>query len=299
MLNALTIDVEDYFHVAALASSIKRSDWERCESRVERNTQRLLRLFAEHQLQATFFVLGWVAERLPGLVREIAAAGHEIASHGYSHELVYRQTPEEFREETRRSKELLEDQVQRPVDGYRAASYSITQESIWALDILAELGFVWDSSIFPVRHDRYGMPGAPRWPHHLQTPAGHSLVEFPLSTWQLGRYRLPIAGGGYFRLYPYPLSRTGLASINREGRPFIFYLHPWEIDPDQPRVKTNWLSAFRHYNNLDQCEPRLRRLLQDFRFTTVSRVLNDLDLLALQEEEQSVAAHAKTATGDR
>lgn len=298
VLNALTIDVEDYFHVAALAPSIDRRDWERCESRVERNTQRLLQLFAEHQLQATFFVLGWVAERLPGLVREIAAAGHEIASHGYSHELVYRQTPEVFRQETRRSKELLEDQVQRPVIGYRAASYSITQQSIWALDILAELGFVWDSSIFPVRHDRYGMPQAPRWPHRLQTPAGHSLVEFPLSTWQLGGYRLPIAGGGYFRLYPYPVSRAGLASINRAGQPFIFYLHPWEIDPEQPRVKASWLSSFRHYNNLDQCEPRLRRLLGDFRFTTVGQVLTDLGLLQEQDSEAGAPPLAQSAAGE-
>lgn len=297
MLNALTIDVEDYFHVAALASSIDRRDWERCESRVERNTQRLLSLFAEQQLQATFFVLGWVAERLPGLVREVAAAGHEIASHGYSHQLVYRQTPAEFRAESYRSKVLLEDQVQRPVLGYRAASYSITPASIWALDILAELGFTWDSSIFPVRHDRYGMPAAPRWPHQLRTPAGHALVEFPLSTWQWGAYRLPIAGGGYFRLYPYQLSRAGLASINREGRPFIFYLHPWEIDPEQPRVKASWLSAFRHYNNLDKCEPRLRRLLQDFRFTTVGQVLSGLGLLPDAVEAGCAPAQAAAGKG--
>lgn len=280
MLNAMTVDVEDYFHVAALASAIDRRDWGRWESRVERNTRRLLDIFAEHGLQATFFVLGWVAERHPQLVREIAAAGHEIASHGYSHQLVYRQRPEEFRQETQRAKALLEDQLQRPVLGYRAASYSITRQSLWALDILAELGFVWDSSIFPVRHDRYGIPGTPRWPHRLQTPAGHTLIEFPLSTWQLGQYRLPIAGGGYFRLYPYGLTRAGLASINRRAqRPFIFYLHPWEIDPEQPRVKAGLLSTFRHYNNLAKCEGRLRRLLDDFAFTTVGRVLEALELL--------------------
>jgi len=288
--NALTIDVEDYFHVAALAAAIDRRDWERCERRVERNTRRLLELLDEHGLQATFFVLGWVAERYPGLVRELAAAGHEIASHGYSHQLVYRQTPAEFRQETRHSKALLEDQVQRPVVGYRAASYSITRDSVWALDILAELGFVWDSSIFPVRHDRYGIPAAPRWPHRLRTPAGHALVEFPLSTWSLGGFRLPIAGGGYFRLYPYPLSRTGLASINRQGRPFIFYLHPWEIDPEQPRVKTSWLSSFRHYHNLERCEERLRRLLWDFHFSTVGQVLADLGLLRDGEPVEGVAA---------
>ncbi|HEX5513442.1 MAG TPA: XrtA system polysaccharide deacetylase [Gammaproteobacteria bacterium] len=299
MLNALTVDVEDYFHVAALAESINRRDWGRYESRVERNTQRLLGILAEHELQATFFVLGWVAERYPKLVREIATAGHEIASHGYSHQLVYRQTPQEFRRETQRSKALLEDQVQRPVEGYRAASYSVTQRSLWALDILAELGFVWDSSIFPVRHDRYGIPGMSRWPHRLQTPAGYTLVEFPLSTWQVSGYRLPIAGGGYFRLYPYALSRVGLASVNRAGQPFIFYLHPWEIDPGQPRVRASALSSFRHYNNLAKCEPRLRRLLGDFRFTTVSRVLGNLGLLQVPADHVGQPMTLDTAAGGR
>jgi polysaccharide deacetylase family protein (PEP-CTERM system associated) len=294
VLNAMTVDVEDYFHVAALASSIDRRDWDRCECRVERNTRRLLELFAEKDLRATFFVLGWVAERYPGLVREIAAAGHEVASHGYSHQLVYRQTPEVFREETQRSKTLLEDQVQRPVEGYRAASYSITRQSLWALDVLAELGFVWDSSIFPVRHDRYGIPGSPRWPHRLETPSGASLIEFPLSTWQVGRYSLPIAGGGYFRLYPYLVTRTGLATINRrDGHPFIFYLHPWEIDPEQPRVKASWLSSFRHYNNLDKCESRLRRLLSDFEFTSVGDVLAREGLLPAADRPHEAAASVR------
>jgi polysaccharide deacetylase family protein (PEP-CTERM system associated) len=298
VLNALTVDVEDYFHVAALSSSIDREHWDRYECRVEHNTQRLLHLFAEHKTKATFFVLGWVAERYPALVREIAAAGHEIASHGYSHQLVYRQTPEVFRQETQRSKDVLEDQVQQAVLGYRAASYSITQQSLWALDILAELGFVWDSSIFPIRHDRYGIPGASRWPHRLRTPAGYELVEFPLSTWRVGAYRLPIAGGGYFRLYPYALTRKGLASINQDGRPFIFYLHPWEVDPAQPRIKASLASSFRHYNNLSRCEPRLRRLLGDFRFTTVAQVLKRNGLLqaAAPSAEHSAAALA-TASG--
>lgn len=278
--NAMTIDVEDYFHVAALASAIRPEDWDRRECRVEDNTRRLLALFAEHDLRATFFVLGWVADRYPTLVREISAAGHEIASHGQSHQLVYHQSPAVFREETARAKGTLEDLLQRPVEGYRAASYSITRQSLWALDILAELGFLWDSSIFPVRHDRYGIPDTPRWPHRLTTPAGHTLIEFPLSTWQFGRYRLPIAGGGYFRLYPYGLSAHGLGRINREGKPFIFYLHPWEIDPAQPRVKVDALSRFRHYNNLDRCEARLRRLLRRFAFTTVRQVLEELELLA-------------------
>jgi polysaccharide deacetylase family protein (PEP-CTERM system associated) len=277
--NALTVDVEDYFQVAALAGSVRAEDWDCYESRVAANTRRLLDLFAHKRIRATFFVLGWVAERQPALVRQIADHGHEIASHGYSHQLIYNQTPVQFRAETTRAKRVLEDLIQRPVVGYRAASYSITRASLWALDILAELGFTWDSSIFPVRHDRYGLPGSSRWPHRLRTPAGGNLIEFPLSTCSLVGYRLPIAGGGYFRLYPYWLSRAGLSRINRrERRPFIFYLHPWEIDPSQPRIPAGRLSSFRHYNNLHRCEPRLKRLLDSFEFGTVSEVLADLQL---------------------
>ena len=276
--NALTVDVEDYFQVSAFAKSIDRRDWDKHPLRVENNTRRLLDLFDEHQVKATFFVLGWVADRSKDLVKEIAARGHEVASHGYSHQLVYNQTPDVFREETLRSKQLLEDIVQMPVRGYRAASYSITERSLWALDILAEAGFEYDSSIFPVRHDRYGIPGAPDSPHRLETPKGHSLVEFPLSTAKLLKYRLPIAGGGYFRLYPYALSRAGLQQINRRQQPFIFYLHPWEIDPEQPRIAASGFSRFRHYNNLDKCESRLRRLMADFQFGTAWDVLNALGL---------------------
>lgn len=271
--NALTIDVEDYFHVAALSEAISPHDWPTMEYRCEANTDRILELFDTHNARGTFFVLGWVADRSPALIRRIADAGHEIASHGYSHQLVYNQTPGVFREETVRSKHLLEDITGQPVTGYRAASYSITNESRWALDILAESGFTWDSSIFPVRHDRYGMPGTSRWPYRLQTDKGHELVEFPLSTLQFGSTTVPIAGGGYFRLFPYWFSRWGLGSLNRQGRSFIFYLHPWEIDPGQPRFNVSWFSKFRHYNNLDKCEARLERLLQDFDFTTVTDVL--------------------------
>lgn len=280
LANAMTVDVEDYFHVSAFADHLDRSGWGGMESRVEANTRRILELLAGRGIHATFFVLGWVAERHPGLVREIAAAGHEIASHGFSHQLVYKQTPEVFREETLRSKRLLEDLIQAPVDGYRAASYSITSRSLWALDILAEAGFRYDSSVFPVRHDLYGIPGAQEVPHRLKTPAGHELVEFPLSTLNLFGYRLPIAGGGYFRLYPYALTHAGLRSINRRGQPFIFYLHPWEVDPEQPRIAAGWKSRFRHYNNLDRCEARLVRLLGDFEFTTARAVLDRLDLFS-------------------
>ncbi|HIB68955.1 MULTISPECIES: XrtA system polysaccharide deacetylase [Marinobacter] len=277
--NALTIDVEDYFQVAALAEAVRYDDWSSMEYRVEANTDRILSLFERADVKATFFTLGWVAERSPELVKRIAAQGHEVASHGYSHQLIYNQTPDVFKEETRRSKAILEDILGAPVTGYRAASYSITNQSRWALDILAEQGFTWDSSIFPVHHDRYGMPGTPRWPHRLTTDKGYELAEFPLSTFKLPGYTLPIAGGGYFRLFPYWFSRYGLGSINREGRPFVFYLHPWEVDPGQPRLDVKWFSRFRHYNNLDVCEQRLARLLSDFRFTTMSQVLESEGVL--------------------
>ncbi|WP_111495976.1 XrtA system polysaccharide deacetylase [Marinobacter bohaiensis] len=290
-LNALTIDVEDYFQVAALAEAVSRDDWDRMEYRVEANTDRLLARFAEHGIKATFFTLGWVAERSPQLVRRIQQAGHEVASHGYSHQLIYNQTPEVFREETRRSKRILEDITGEAVTGYRAASYSITAQSRWALDILCEEGFTWDSSIFPVHHDRYGMPGTPRWPHRLTTDDGHTLAEFPLSTLQFPGYTLPIAGGGYFRLFPYWFSQWGLGQINRQGKPFVFYLHPWEVDPGQPRLDVKWFSRFRHYNNLDVCEARLEKLLRRFRFGPMSDVLREQGVL-------EPAAAADPVTGE-
>ena len=277
--NALTVDVEDYFHVSAFSECIDQKDWDSYPLRVEKNTRRLLDLFDLHSVKATFFVLGWVAERAPGLVREIAARGHEVACHGYSHQLVYNQSPRIFREETIRSKTLLEDIIQAPVSGYRAASYSITGRSLWALDIIADAGFEYDSSIFPVRHDRYGIPDASVYPNRMKTPNGSWLVEFPLSTARIFGLRLPVAGGGYFRLYPYWLTRAGLNRINgRENKPFIFYLHPWELDHEQPRIKASLLSRFRHYNNLGKCESRLRNLMTDFSFTTARRVLHDCGL---------------------
>lgn len=293
--NAMTIDVEDYFHVAAFSRQIDPASWDCFPLRVERNTQRLLNLLDEHDVRVTFFVLGWVAERFPGLIRAIADCGHEVACHGYSHQLIYEQTPLVFREETMRAKACLEDQIQRPVFGYRAASYSIIQRSLWALDVLVELGFIYDSSIFPVRHDRYGIPGSPCWPYPLTTETGCSIIEFPPSTMAIMGYRLPMAGGGYFRLYPYWFTRFALARINRsEGQPFMFYLHPWEIDPEQPRIRTGWLSTFRHYTNLSRCEGRLCRLLQDFKVAPVRDVLAALAIPtidavgALTKVEQSL-----------
>lgn len=278
--NALTVDVEDYFHVAALAPNIHRDSWGTRESRVVGNTQKLLAMFEQFDVRATFFVLGWVAERYPQLVKDIAAGGHEVACHGFSHRLVYEQSPQEFREESLRSKKLLEDITGAAVLGYRAASYSIVRESLWATDILADLGFVYDSSIFPVHHDRYGIPDAKRVPNRMSTPGGRTIVEWPLATAGILGFRLPVAGGGYFRLLPYWLTRWGLASINRrERQPFIFYLHPWEIDPEQPRVQASRLSRFRHYTNLEKCEGRLRRLLGEFKFGTARDCLVQLGLL--------------------
>jgi polysaccharide deacetylase family protein (PEP-CTERM system associated) len=219
-------------------------------------------------------VLGWVAERFPALVSRIAKQGHEIASHGYAHRLIYHQTPEAFRDDVRRAKDLLESSAGVRVDGFRAPSYSVTARTLWALDVLIEEGHSYDASIFPIRHDRYGMPNSPRHPYVL-TRNGRSLVEAPPSTVRCGRLNVPVAGGGYFRILPYAWTRWGIRRINRrEGRPAIFYLHPWEIDPWQPRVKAGWVSRFRHYRNLHETEPRLRRLLRDFKFSTVRRVLD-------------------------
>jgi len=276
--NVLTIDVEDYFHVAALAKSIRPEDWDTIAPRVSKNCYRLLDLFDEKNVKATHFVLGWVAERFPDLIREIDNRGHEVASHGYSHQLVYTQAPTLFENETRDSKNLLEDIIGKPVQGYRAASYSITRKSLWALDILADLGFKYDSSIFPVVHDKYGIRGSPEFPHILETPNKSQLVEYPLSTYRIMGQSIPVAGGGYFRLYPYWLSKYFYHSINQQSMPFVFYLHPWEIDPTQPRVKASLLSRFRHYNNLDDCYRRLSDLLSEFCFTTMYSKLDEMKL---------------------
>lgn len=280
----MTVDVEDYFQVSAFDQVMPRERWESMESRVVRNTERLLELFQGAGVTATFFVLGWVAERHPALVRRIAAAGHEVASHGYGHRLVYDLTPEAFREDVRRSKSLLESICGEPVIGYRAPSFSITRQSLWALDVLTEEGFEYDSSIFPIHHDRYGIPSSPRHPYMIERGA-RSLIETPASTVGLGSLNVPIAGGGYFRILPYGFTRWGISRVNaREARPVIFYLHPWEVDPDQPRLPAGRLSSFRHYRNLTQTESRLRRLLADFRFDTMRALIATLgpDLVAVE-----------------
>jgi polysaccharide deacetylase family protein (PEP-CTERM system associated) len=282
IVNAMTVDVEDYFHVSAFQGTVSRSLWDRLESRVVRNTQRLLGLFEERGIRATFFVLGWVAERHPSLVRQIADAGHEVASHGYGHRLIYEQSPTEFREDLRKSRALIASAAGVSVSGYRAPSFSITPRSLWALDIIREEGFVYDASIFPIRHDRYGLPSSPRHFHMLHQAAG-TLWECPGSTVRLGGVNLPVGGGGYFRLLPYSWTKWGISRLNKEAQAAVFYLHPWEIDPDQPRLPGSRLSRYRHYTNLDRTESRLKRLLADFRFAPLS------DLLGLSP------THARTA----
>ena len=267
-INYLTIDVEDYFQVAAFEKVIHPSAWENYPPRVEQNTIKILDLFDLHGVKGTFFIVGWTAERFPGLVKDIAERGHEIGCHSYWHKKIYNLTPEEFRQDTKKSKAILEEITGQPVLGYRAPTYSITKKSLWALDILEELGFKWDSSIFPTVHDNYGIPDAPRFEYKLPS---HELKEYPISTAIFLGRRIPISGGGYFRLFPYWFSRYALRRINeQESKPFVFYLHPWEIDPDQPRVANpGWKSRFRHYNNLDQTKERLSRLLRDFSFRPI------------------------------
>ena len=295
-VNAFSVDVEDYFQVAALAPAISVESWPTREYRVEGNTEVILKLLEEKRVHGTFFVLGWVAEKSPHLVRRIAEAGHEIACHGFSHQLIYRQTQATFREETLRAKHFLEDVIGRAVTGYRAASFSITRESLWALDVLIDAGFEYDSSVFPIRHDRYGIPGASPEPGKIVAPSQRSLVEFPMSAAKFCGVQVPVSGGGYFRILPYWMTRAGLKQINeRSGRPFTFYLHPWEVDPGQPRVKVGAFSRFRHYTNLDKCEARLRRVLGDFSFATMREVLERSGLLTASPQPSTQAAALVTA----
>jgi polysaccharide deacetylase family protein (PEP-CTERM system associated) len=273
-LNAFTVDVEDYFHVTAFEGGISRASWDSLPTRVTASTRRLLDLLAGRQVRGTFFVLGWVARQFPGLVREIQAAGHEIGSHSFWHRLIYTQTPAEFRADLRMSRQVLEDITGQAITAFRAPSFSITKRSLWAVEVLAQEGFTTDSSISPTRHDRYGIPGARREIHTLTTPSG-SVLEFPPSIARWGGCSLPTGGGGYFRLYPYRLTRNLLHGINHsERRPFMFYVHPWEVDPEQPRMRigSGW-SRFRHYVNLATTEAKLDRLLRDFSFGAVADVL--------------------------
>jgi polysaccharide deacetylase family protein (PEP-CTERM system associated) len=276
--NALTVDVEDYFQVSAFREQVSPDDWPHFESRVVANTHRVLDVFDEGGATATFFVLGWIAERHPQLVRDIASRGHEIACHGFSHQLIYGQSKAVFTEETRRAKDVLEAQVQKPVRGYRAASFSITDASRWALDVLADCGFEYDSSMYPVRHDLYGTAVEAAGPHRIVAPEGKTLIEFPMTTRSFMGMTVPVSGGGYFRLYPYRLTAFLLNAVNRDSEPFVFYMHPWEVDPGQPRIRASVKSRFRHYTNLDRCEAKLRALLRDFRFASMAQVVADYPL---------------------
>lgn len=271
-MNALTIDVEEYFQVTNFAGVIPREAWDQCPSRLAVGLHKVLGILDEYGVKATFFVLGWLAERHPGLVREIAERGHELASHGYAHDLVYHQSPQEFERDLLRSKAVIEELSGAAVIGFRAPSLSITRNSIWALDILARNGILYDTSIFPILHNRCGIWNANPFPHSIPLREG-SILEFPCSTWKIGGMRLPFSGGGYLRLLPYGVIRHGIRRINAKGRPVMVYLHPWELDPDMPRVRAGFLNEFRHYNNLESMEPKLRALLKDFPFTTARDVL--------------------------
>jgi polysaccharide deacetylase family protein (PEP-CTERM system associated) len=268
--NALTVDVEDYFQVSALAPHIARADWDRIPCRVERNVERILELLAEFSAKATFFTLGWIAERHPQLVRRIVDAGHELASHGYGHLRIQMQTPNEFAQDIGRAKKLLEDLAGTEVKGYRAPSFSIGQSTRWAFNQIAEAGYRYSSSVYPVRHDLYGMPDAPRFPYRPRW----DLLEIPVSTTRILGRNLPAGGGGYFRLLPYSVSRALIRRINSFDRqPSVFYFHPWEIDWQQPRVPgTTAKTRVRHYVNLRRTEPRLRCLLRDFRWRRMDEV---------------------------
>jgi polysaccharide deacetylase family protein (PEP-CTERM system associated) len=273
IVNAMSVDVEEHFQVSAFDGQVARASWGERESRVVASTERLLALFDEARVRSTFFVLGWVAERHPDLVRRIVAAGHELACHGYGHQLVYNLSVEEFREDVRRAKAVLEAASGVAVVGYRAPSFSVVERSLWALDVLIEEGFAYDASIFPVHHDRYGIPDAPRHAHLRQGRVG-TIIEAPGSTVRCAGVNIPVCGGGYFRLLPYSVTRWAISRLNEvEGRPAMFYVHPWEVDPDQPRIDAGRLSRLRHYRNLRRTAPRLRLLMQEFAFSTVADVL--------------------------
>ncbi|MEM2169792.1 MAG: DUF3473 domain-containing protein [Candidatus Bathyarchaeia archaeon] len=273
VLNALTIDVEDYYHVSAFDSEVGFTNWEKQESRIERNIDRLLYILACEGVKATFFVLGWIAEHFPNVVKAIHKAGHEIATHGYAHRLVYNQTPEEFQADVQRSLDLIQDITGERVLGYRAPSFSITKSSLWAIEVLEACGLKYDSSIFPTRplvHNRYGFPGAPTRPYEIRP----GFWEFPITTFRFLGWNFPVGGGGWLRHYPYKLTYWGIHRVNAEGRPALVYLHPWELDPDQPRLRGSFWRQFLHYRNLDKMEDRLRALCRDFQFAPICEVLH-------------------------
>ncbi len=275
ILNFLSIDLEEWFQVYHLREAVRADAWDGYPERINRNTLRLLELLDRCGTSATFFVLGWVANKYPRLIRMIHDAGHEIATHGYSHQMVYELSPENFAAEIRDSKKNLEDIIGGAVHGHRASNFSIVHETLWALDILAEQGIAYDSSIYPVRRERYGIPRAPLYPYRLRTPAGRDIIEVPLSAFTFLGRRIPICGGGTFRLYPYAATRHFISDRNAHGKPAVFYIHPWEFDPDQPRQNISWSKSFQHYCNLEKTELKFVRMLSEFKFGTFQKALEN------------------------
>ncbi|KAA3657857.1 MAG: DUF3473 domain-containing protein, partial [Calditrichaeota bacterium] len=275
MNNAITVDVEDWFQVSLFRHHINNSSWDKMESTVTDNTVRILNLFSRYNVKATFFVLGWVAERYPELVVAMQENGHEVASHGYGHQMVFDQTPDQFQEDVGRSLEILQAITGEKVRGYRAPSYSITRDTLWALEKLVDLGIEYDSSIFPIRHDVYGVEDAPRFPFKISIENKQQIIEFPISTTKIIGKNVPIAGGGYLRLWPYWFFKSGIKRVNKGGEPTIIYFHPWEIDPHLPRINVGNMKHLRHYGNLSLMEERITYLLEQFKFTTVWNVLQE------------------------
>jgi polysaccharide deacetylase family protein (PEP-CTERM system associated) len=269
MPHILTVDVEDWFHTQAMTGAMSTGDWENYPIRIHHNLSRLLKLFRNHRVRATFFVLGWVAERYPELVEEILHSGHEVASHGYAHRLIYQQTPQEFEEDVAKSLEILERITGHKITGYRAPSFSIKSGNGWIFAKLKEMGIQYDSSIFPIWHDLYGIPTAPRFPFPIRVSEEQVLWEFPLSTVKILGKNIPLAGGGYLRLFPYWFTRRGLKSLQAQNKMGIVYIHPWELDLEQPRPELNRLSRFRQYTNIRTMHQKLERLLSEFEFISM------------------------------
>jgi len=270
MLNALTIDVEEWYHVCGVEQSLPRSQWTSFESRVEMETHKMLKLLSDAQVKATFFILGYVADKVPQLIKEIDGEGHEIATHGFCHKLIYRQKKEEFEQDILRSIFLLEDLTGKKIIGHRAASFSVTKDTYWALDILSSCGIQYDCSIFPIHNPRYGIPEAPQFPYEIRP----GLMEFSPSTITIGGANLPFSGGPYFRIPPYAFTKMAIESINKQGKPAQIYIHPWEIDPDQPKLNIRFDRRFTHYANIRSTAQKLKTLFKDFKFAPVKEVLS-------------------------
>ena len=291
LMDGASVDLEDYYHVEAFADRVERSQWPSFASRVRPNTERTLELLDRTHTKATFFILGYVAEREPDLIRKVAEAGHELACHSHLHRRVHTLSPEEFRDDLRRARGAIEDAAGVKVLGFRAPTFSVTLQSLWALDILLEEGFEYDSSIFPVRHDLYGIPQAPRFIHPMPLPSGRSIWEIPMSTVRVGGINLPAAGGGYLRLLPLLVTRWAIRRIHRRDRqPVILYFHPWELDPEQPRLSGKWKSRFRHYTGLHKTEQRLERILIQGKFQPLIELVRKAQQRPRPEQATQVSA---------